>query len=735
MFDTSRDVKMCVRRQGVLENGRKLVVVSTPERWISYFVQNPCLVNTNMKTCMSICPPGPHIFLMVVPIGSHRGREWTVEGPLELLNDTLWGNTIVIFTRCEHLRGESVEGYAEKSGFLKALLEKCEYRYHCLDTSMWGEDDDVQVVELLQKIDVMVEENLKAGGAGYVTTDEDVSRMTEREMTEVKERASLRQKNTQLSRSTLRSLMGGTPSSPLFRILLVGPKQVGKSSVGNIILGGEVFPAGRPTSQCTHGCGVVDKQQVTVVDTPGWHGRYCSEDTPLEVQQQIIHSASLCAPIPHTVLVVVRSDETFTETDRRKAEEHLNFLGHWVWSWTIVLFTWGDHLEDTSVEEHIERWPALQWLVDKCGSRYHVFDNSNRVTQTEELLKKIEETVVENDTRYLLRSLVNFQQDNRKLEQSSKKTVRQLKKVKAENDLLRTKVEEKERLIENMMEKEETAAETDNEVRQRKEEISRRLEEADRENNQLKQVIMEKDGAIVSLSESCAVKDGTIRAIQQRSNAEKERLEERVMEHKRATTAWKKICEEKEKELNQLMTVHKKELTETAEQLKRENEDTKKMLTAAVQGIQRQNQSKDTDVHIIEDDRNTMPYYKSVKEVSRQQTWTITSSSSYHQNASRSEAGRKNTDTLDDGIKIHEKKETAWPPQTDWTSSWLRTGGAVLGAAVGAFAASSQIVTGISVRSAVGAAAGALMGSLLVQGIKFQKKKDERSGQKKQRYP
>lgn len=76
-------------------------------------------------------------------------------------------------------------------------------------------------------------------------------------------------------------------------------------------------------------------------------------------------------------------------------------------------------------------------------------------------------------------------------------------------------------------------------------------------------------------------------------------------------------------------------------------------------------------------------------------------------------------------IIVGPQKETAWPPHSDWTYSWLRTGGAVLGAAVGAFAASSQMVTGIGVRSAGGAAAGALMGSLLVQGIMFQKKKDE----------
>ncbi|XP_073668724.1 GTPase IMAP family member 8 [Paramisgurnus dabryanus] len=191
------------------------------------------------------------------------------------------------------------------------------------------------------------------------------------------------------------------------QILMLGGIHVGKTSTGNLIIGKEVFKVKvsgkttwRNTMSCTVGQAEVHDRQLTVVDTPGWHYNHSLEKTPEIDKLEIRRSVYLCPPGPHVILLIVSVVTAFNRHVRRGVEEHMSLLGKNVWSHTIVLFTWGDWLGDTTIEERIEaEGEHLQWLLEQCGYRYHVFNCKLHTdsTQVTELLEKIEEMVMENN--------------------------------------------------------------------------------------------------------------------------------------------------------------------------------------------------------------------------------------------------------------------------------------------------------------------------------------------------
>uniref|UniRef100_A0A672LXF4 AIG1-type G domain-containing protein n=1 Tax=Sinocyclocheilus grahami TaxID=75366 RepID=A0A672LXF4_SINGR len=193
------------------------------------------------------------------------------------------------------------------------------------------------------------------------------------------------------------------PQTFSLRIVLLGYRRAGKSSTGNSILGREEFDLKR-SAQCVRRHGEVADRHITVIEAPGWWrwwSNYTVEKSPELLKQEIVLSVSLCPSGPHAVLLIIRVETRFKETERKALQGHLDLLGERVWSHTIVLFTHGDSLLDTSIEQHIEsEGQDLQWLLDKCGNRYHVLNNQNRSdhTQIKELLEKIEETVTQNNS-------------------------------------------------------------------------------------------------------------------------------------------------------------------------------------------------------------------------------------------------------------------------------------------------------------------------------------------------
>ncbi|KAJ8352698.1 hypothetical protein SKAU_G00241740 [Synaphobranchus kaupii] len=251
----------------------------------------------------------------------------------------------------------------------------------------------------------------------------------------LEENAKQRLVMVQKKRATLRKTINEAAHSfSDITMVLLGRFCAGKCSTGNNILGKKAFDTTINTLECVVKQSKVNGRKVTVVLTPGWQrdfsGQEDQEDTQ-NIKDRIKQSESLCPSKPHAFLLVIYCDSSFTETDRRRVEEHLSVLGEEASERTLVLFTWGDKLGETTIEMHIERWNELRWLVDKCGNRYHVLDNkSTDRSQVGELLEKVDEMLTE--SKYPVSVYQESKMKDRELKEMNQEKDREVKQVKEE---------------------------------------------------------------------------------------------------------------------------------------------------------------------------------------------------------------------------------------------------------------------------------------------------------------
>ena len=142
--------------------GRTVVLVDTPGLCSA---EQTGEVMEEIKRCVSLAAPGPHVFLFVLSCLDRFTEE--EQDVVKMIKATFGEHvkdyTMVLFTCGDELKkkGKAIEDFINDSRALRGFVNECDGRYHVVDNR---DQDPSQVTELLQKISVMVQTN---GGKCY----------------------------------------------------------------------------------------------------------------------------------------------------------------------------------------------------------------------------------------------------------------------------------------------------------------------------------------------------------------------------------------------------------------------------------------------------------------------------------------------------------------------------------------------------------------------------------------